>query len=73
MRVQFLPKSAVLKTFTFGCCYPADFNGNGTLEVADVLEFLDAWFTGDPRADFNGGGLSPMDIFDFLNAWFSGC
>ena len=53
---------------------PADFNGDGTVNIPDIFEFLAAWFSGDPRADFNGvGGISVQDIFDFLAAWFAGC
>jgi subtilisin-like proprotein convertase family protein len=51
----------------------ADFNGNSTLEVQDIFDYLNAWFAGNPSADFNGGGLAVQDIFDFLNAWFAGC
>jgi hypothetical protein len=57
---------------TTPCCN-ADFNQNGTLEVQDIFDFLNAWFAGDARADINGGGLAVQDIFDFLNAWFAGC
>jgi hypothetical protein len=47
---------------------------SGTLEVADIFAFLNAWFAGDPRADFDGeSGLQVADIFAFLNAWFAGC
>jgi glucose/arabinose dehydrogenase len=52
---------------------PADFDGVNGLQVQDIFEFLNAWFAGDPRGDFNGGGLAVQDIFDFLNAWFAGC
>jgi hypothetical protein len=52
---------------------PADFNSSGGLEVQDIFDFINAWFSADPRADFNGGGLAVQDIFDFLNAWFAGC
>ncbi len=52
----------------------ADFNCSGTLEVADIFAFLNAWFAGDPRTDFDGiNGLQVADIFAFLNAWFAGC
>jgi hypothetical protein len=51
----------------------ADFNGNGTLEVQDIFDYLNSWFAGNAAADFNGGGLAVQDIFDFLNAWFAGC
>jgi hypothetical protein len=50
-----------------------DFNDSGVVSVQDIFDFLNAWFSGDPRADFNGGGLGVQDIFDFLNAWFLGC
>ena len=54
-------------------CAP-DFNGDGSLSVQDIFDFLAAWFAGTPSADFNGvGGLSVQDIFDFLAAWFGGC
>jgi hypothetical protein len=50
-----------------------DFNCSGTLSVQDIFDFLNAWFAGNPTADFNSGGLAVQDIFDFLNAWFAGC
>lgn len=50
---------------------PCDPDGSGTTTVADIFEFLNRWFSGDPRADINGGGLQVSDIFDFLNCWFS--
>jgi hypothetical protein len=54
-------------------CRP-DFNNDGTLAVADIFAFLNAWFAGDPRTDFDGiNGLQVADIFAFLNAWFAGC
>jgi hypothetical protein len=52
----------------------ADFDGSGTLGVADIFNFLNAWFAGDARSDFdNSGTLAVADIFAFLNAWFAGC
>jgi hypothetical protein len=54
-------------------CCRADFNHDGQPAVQDIFDFLNAWFAGDARADFNGGGLDVQDIFDFLNAWFAGC
>ncbi|HMN41016.1 MAG TPA: GC-type dockerin domain-anchored protein [Phycisphaerales bacterium] len=51
----------------------ADFNCSGALSVQDIFDFLNAWFAGNPAADFNGSGLAVSDIFDFLNAWFAGC
>jgi hypothetical protein len=53
---------------------PPDFNANGTLEVQDIFDFLNAWFAGYADADFDGAnGLQVADIFAFLNAWFAGC
>jgi hypothetical protein len=59
--------------YTAPCC-KADFNRNGTIEVQDIFDFLNAWFASDPRCDINSsGGVEIQDIFDFLNAWFAGC
>jgi hypothetical protein len=52
----------------------ADVNQNGSIEIADVFDFLDAWFAGDPSTNFDGvNGLQIADIFAFLDAWFAGC
>lgn len=51
---------------------PADFDGNGTVAVADIFAFLAAWFAGDPRADLDGTpGIGVSDIFAFLAMWFA--
>jgi hypothetical protein len=53
---------------------PADFNGNGTLEVQDIFDYLSAWFVSDPNTDFDfSGSIQVQDIFDFLSEWFAGC
>ncbi|HMN42070.1 MAG TPA: right-handed parallel beta-helix repeat-containing protein [Phycisphaerales bacterium] len=52
---------------------PLDFDRSGTVSVADIFAFLNAWLASDPEADFNGGGLAVQDIFDFVNAWLRGC
>lgn len=53
---------------------PADFNDDGTVSVADIFDFLGAWFVGELRADSNhSGSLSVADIFDFLDRWFTPC
>ena len=57
-------------------CGPSvDFDADGRRTVADIFDFLAAWFAGSARADFDrsGGAPAPSDIFAFLNAWFSGC
>lgn len=55
-----------------GTC-PADFDCSAGLEVNDIFGFLNAWFAGDPAANFDAGPLDVNDIFAFLNAWFTGC
>lgn len=46
--------------------------GPPPLLVADVFDFLDAYFAGRPVADFNhSGALTVQDVFDFL-AWWAG-
>lgn len=53
---------------------PADFNNNGTVEVQDIFDFLNTWFTLDITADFNtSGAVEVQDIFDYLTQWFTGC
>lgn len=53
-------------------CCPADFNGDGTVSVQDIFDFLSAWFSGS--ADFNGDSATTIqDLFDYLTAYFAGC
>ncbi|MCA9303627.1 MAG: VCBS repeat-containing protein [Phycisphaerales bacterium] len=55
-----------------GC--PADFTGDGTLDIFDVFGFLDAFNSMDPSADFTGDGLFDIfDVFAFLDAFNAGC
>ncbi len=58
----------------YGWPCPADFSMSNGVNVADIFQFLSAWFAMDPRADFNGeNGINVTDIFDYLVAWFGGC
>lgn len=42
--------------------------------VGGLFAFFDAFFTGNPFADFNQDQtITIQDAFDFLNAWFAGC
>ncbi len=57
-----------------GADCPADFDGNGVLDLFDFLAFSNAFDAGDPAADFDGNGV--LDLFDFLafsNAFDAGC
>jgi hypothetical protein len=51
-----------------------DFNGDGSVDTRDVIDFLNAWAGADPGADFDGdGSVDVRDITAFLNAWVRGC
>ncbi|MBY0312547.1 MAG: hypothetical protein K2W85_10785 [Phycisphaerales bacterium] len=65
--------SSISAAATMQSCI-ADFDCSGASVVADIFDFLNAWFASDPRADVDGvGGTVVADIFEFLNAWFAGC
>ncbi len=54
-------------------CMP-DFNGDGTLDFADVQLFLNLFSAGSIAADVNGDGLYDFaDVQMFLNAFSAGC
>ncbi|MCA9302787.1 MAG: S8 family serine peptidase [Phycisphaerales bacterium] len=53
---------------------PADFTGDGSLDIFDVFAFLDAFNASDPSADFtNDGAFDIFDVFAFLDAFNAGC
>jgi len=55
-----------------GC--PADFTGDGLLDIFDVFGFLDAFNSANPAADFTGdGSFDIFDVFAFLDAFNAGC
>ena len=53
---------------------PADINGDGVVNVAEVLLLLDTWgVCGDCPADINGdGSVDVSDLLIVLDAW-GGC
>jgi hypothetical protein len=52
----------------------ADFNGDGTINVADFLAYLHAYGTGDMRADMNGCGcINVQSFLDFLRLYATAC
>jgi hypothetical protein len=70
---SFVPGGTCSAANPVPCC-PANYNQINGLEVQDIFDFLNAWFAGETRADFNNNGiLEVQDIFDFLNGWFAGC
>ena len=49
---------------------PADVNGDGTVNVNDLLLVIGAWGSADPAADVNGDGIvDTNDILLVLSAW----
>lgn len=64
-------------TLTITRLRPADCDGNGLYQPADVACFINTWFAslqqGTPAGDFDGNGLvNPADVAAFINAWFAG-
>lgn len=67
-----------LNHFTFTLqstqCSPADLNGDGSLDFADVSAFLAAFAGGDLAVDFDDSGtLDFGDVSGFLAAFGAGC
>ena len=55
-----------------GC--PADFNGDGSLDVLDFVAFQNAFVSADPSADCNGdGALDVLDFVCFQGQFVAGC
>lgn len=53
---------------------PPDIDGSGILSMADVFEYLNAFFAGEDVADFdNSGSIEITDVFAYLQAFFRGC
>lgn len=51
-----------------------DFSGNGTVDVQDLVLFIQAFKAGQLSADFNGNGvLEARDITTFVAAYRKGC
>mgnify|MGYP003338031952 CR=1 FL=1 len=49
---------------------PADFNGDGTVDGADLTLLLVAWGTSDAAIDLDGNGtVDGADLTLFLSEW----
>jgi hypothetical protein len=56
-----------------GTC-AADLTGDGLVDFADYLDFLNLYDAGDPRVDYNQDGLVDfVDYLEFLNLYELGC
>jgi hypothetical protein len=52
---------------------PADFNGDGGVDGADVEAFFSSWQAGESLADVNfDGGVDGSDVESFFAAWAAG-
>ncbi len=59
----------VLGTPTASC--PADENSDGTVDVLDLLEYLELFLIADPGADRTGeGDVTVLDLLTVLSGWF---
>ena len=49
----------------------ADMNCDDTVDLFDLLVYLDLWFDLDPNADLDGvPGIDVFDLLVFLDEWF---
>ena len=52
----------------------ADFNGDGVVNILDVVDFISNWNTAGPASDFNGdGNVNVLDVVAFITVWNNGC
>ncbi|MCC6675696.1 MAG: hypothetical protein IT436_01005 [Phycisphaerales bacterium] len=66
-----LPRAFIM---TPGVPCPADLNGDGIVDFADYLEFLNFYDAQDLRVDFNHDGIVDFaDYLEFLNLYDAGC
>ncbi len=62
-----------LQVVSRGNC-AADFDGDGTVDFFDYLDFVDAFSSNLPAADFNNDAtIDFFDYLDFVDAFSSGC
>lgn len=54
-------------------CYCERGGAPDSIDVFDLLSYLDLWFAGDPTAEFSGDEPAAVDVFDllaYLDCWF---
>jgi len=60
----------IVANFALECPEPADLNGDGVVDGADLGILLSLWGTNDPLADLNGDGVvDGADLGILLSAW----
>jgi len=53
-----------------GACCPADLDGNGSVDGADLTAILNAWGSANPTADIDASGtVDAADLAAALGAW----
>jgi endonuclease/exonuclease/phosphatase family metal-dependent hydrolase len=53
---------------------PGDWNGDGVIDFNDLLEYLNDYNAGAPRADLNGDGIVDFnDLLEYLNLYNTPC
>ena len=53
---------------------PADFNGDDTVNILDVMAFIADWNATGPSADYNDdGAINILDVLAFITVWNNGC
>ena len=68
---QIIPASRL--TTEYVC--PADFTLDRSVNILDVIAFINAWQNGDPATDVvdNDGGLTIIDVIRFIELFQQGC
>jgi hypothetical protein len=57
-----------------GVVCQADFNGDGNINILDVVAFINNWNVQGPGSDFNNdGNINILDVVGFINTWNLGC
>ncbi|MCC6678605.1 MAG: hypothetical protein IT436_15840 [Phycisphaerales bacterium] len=68
------PPIVDMGAYEFQSICPADLNGDGLVDFADYLEFLNLYDAGDLRVDFTEDGLVDFaDYLEFLSLYDAGC
>jgi hypothetical protein len=65
---------SIVGAFMIEAVCPGDWNGDGTVDFNDFLEYLNDFNAGNPRADLNGDGVIDFnDLLEFVNLFNTPC
>ncbi len=68
--IQALRIAGKITVTAIGVANPSDINGDGVVDVLDLLAVLAAWGTDDPDADVNDDGIvDVLDLLQVLGDW----